>query len=129
MTIDMVIPFKLASEGTSTGPVAAPAAGNLRLGVYDATGANGGPGALKAQTNSFVPVAGWNTVPVTAPIALPAGAYWLAYLPSSSSLSFRLNNTGSFRYKAFSFAAMPSAFPASPTSGTGHWSLYATLNQ
>src|SRR5262245_38646466 len=27
------------------------AAGNLRLGIYDATGANGGPGALKAQTN------------------------------------------------------------------------------
>lgn len=44
------------------------AAGNLRLGVYDATGPSGGPGALKAQTNSFVPVVGWNTQNVITPV-------------------------------------------------------------
>ena len=55
------------------------AAGNLRLGIYDATGPNGGPGALKAQTNAFAPVVGWNTQSVITPVLLPAGAYWLAY--------------------------------------------------
>ena len=61
----------------------------LRLGVYDATGPSGGPGALKAQTNAFTPVAGWNTANVITPVSLPAGNYWLAYLPSSSSRKLR----------------------------------------
>ena len=44
------------------------ASGSLILGVYDATGPNGGPGALKAQTNSFTPVTGWNTAHVITPV-------------------------------------------------------------
>jgi len=62
------------------------ASGKLILGIYDATGPNGGPGALKAQTNSFTPVTGWNTANVITPVSLTAGAYWLAYLPSSNAL-------------------------------------------
>src|SRR5215468_9049036 len=53
------------------------ASGNLVLGIYDASGPNGGPGALKAQTNSFAPVLGWNTANVITPLSLPAGTYWL----------------------------------------------------
>ena len=37
------------------------ASGNLILGIYDATGPSGGPGALKASTASFAPKTGWNT--------------------------------------------------------------------
>ena len=51
--------------------------------------AGGAPGALKASTASFTPVAGWNTQVVTTPVALPAGTYWLSYLPSSNALGFR----------------------------------------
>lgn len=105
------------------------AAGNLRLGVYDATGPSGGPGSLKAQTNSFVPTTGWNTQNVVTPIALTAGTYWLAYLPSSSSLAFVRDGTGSFRYYSYTFGPMPTTFSTTPTSGTDHWSLYATLTQ
>ena len=36
------------------------AAGQLLLGIYDASGANGRPGKLLAQTKSFTPVKGWN---------------------------------------------------------------------
>src|SRR5271154_5058292 len=36
------------------------AAGNLILGIYDATGPNGGPGAVKNSTASFTPTTGWN---------------------------------------------------------------------
>jgi hypothetical protein len=104
------------------------AAGNLRLGVYDASGPGGGPGQLKAQTDSFAPVAGWNTQPVITPISLPAGNYWLAYFPSSSSLSFATNfGIGQYKYASLAFGPMPSTFPAINGSGVTHWSLYATL--
>jgi hypothetical protein len=105
------------------------ASGNLRLGIYDATGAGGGPGALKAQTNSFTPVAGWNTQNVISPASLPAGNYWLAYFPSSSSLTFAVNQSiGQFKYASLTFGAMPTTFPAIGGSGTTHWSLYSTLS-
>src|SRR5689334_18938786 len=48
----------------------------LELGVYDSTGANGGPDALAAQTASFTAVTGWNTQSVLFPVTLPAGSYW-----------------------------------------------------
>ena len=67
------------------------AAGNLVLGIYDATGPGGKPGNLLAQTNGFTPTTGWNTQNVITPVALAAGNYWLAYNPSNNSLSF-VNN-------------------------------------
>jgi hypothetical protein len=54
------------------------AAGQLLLGIYDASGATGRPGKLLAQTKSFTPVKGWNTQSVVTPVALAAGNYWLA---------------------------------------------------
>jgi len=103
------------------------ASGNLRLGIYDATGPGGGPGQLKAQTASFTPISGWNTQNVVSPVSLAAGTYWLAYLPSSNSLGFRVVLTGSTKYYSYSFQALPATFSTSPTSGTYHWSFYATL--
>jgi hypothetical protein len=106
------------------------ASGNLILGIYDASGPNGGPGALKAQTNSFTPVVGWNTANVITPVSLPAGTYWLAYLPSSNSLAFMKGQTSgvSIRYYPYAFGAMPATFSTSPGSDPSHWSFYATLN-
>ena len=104
------------------------ASGQLRLGVYDATGPGGGPGTLKAQSNAFTPVVGWNTANVITPVSLPAGNYWLAYLPSSSSLNFAVNSSiGSYKYATFTFGSMPATFPAIAGQGTSHWSLYGTL--
>jgi hypothetical protein len=104
------------------------AAGSLRLGIYDATGPNGGPGALLAQTNAFVPVVGWNTAPVITPVHLAAGTYWLAYVPSDNNLHFRVDRTsGTLEWFPFTFGAMPAAFSTTPTIETGHWSFYATL--
>ncbi len=106
------------------------AAGDLRLGVYDATGPSGGPGNLVAETATFTPVSGWNTQPVITPVQVPAGNYWLAYFPSSSSLSFATDfSTGSFRASLLAFGPMPQTFPSTINyQGTTHWSLYATLN-
>jgi hypothetical protein len=106
------------------------AAGLLRLGIYDATGPNGGPGSLEAATAEFVPVAGWNPVPVISPTLLPAGTHWLAYAPSDNTLSFRRAGDGTGNFVAYSvpYGPLSTTFSPSPTtSGMDHWSFYATL--
>src|SRR5271166_5615948 len=122
---------KLAQAGTvqSMSFYVTAASGKLILGVYDATGPNGGPGALKAQTNSFTPVTGWNTANVITPVSLPAGNYWLAYLPSSNALGFMKTNTkGSCEMYGYKFGSLPSKFSTTPTSCTPTlWNIYATL--
>src|SRR3989338_3237690 len=105
------------------------ASGNLRLGIYDATGPSGGPGTKKAETNLFVPTTGWNTANVITPVSLSPGTYWLAYLHSSSSLAFVDDYTGSAKWYSYTFGSMPQTFSTSPTGGYAvHWSFYATLN-
>ena len=106
------------------------ASGNLVLGIYDASGPNGGPGALKAQTKRFTPVVGWNTANVITPVSLPAGTYWLAYLPSSNSLAFMKGLTSgvSIQYYSYPFGALPATFSTSSSADPYHWSFYATLN-
>ena len=106
------------------------ASGNLILGLYDATGPSGHPGKLLAVTSSFATVHGWNTANVVTPVALAAGTYWLAYLPSSGNLSFvKQNNSGSCVLKAQTFSSgMPATFATSTTNCTPTtWSFYATL--
>jgi len=107
------------------------AAGKLVLGVYDPTGANGGPGKLLAQTVEFTPGANkWNTQPTTTHPMLAAGNYWLAYLPSSNSLGFPNNmSAGSYAAQSVTFgAALPASFPSSPFTGVTEWSFYGTVN-
>jgi hypothetical protein len=104
------------------------ASGKLRLGIYDATGPSGGPGAKKAETSEITPVTGWNTVTVTSPVSLAAGTYWLAYLPSSNGLHFRRSGSGTCRYYSYSYGAMPATFSRTTTNISDHWSFYGTLN-
>jgi len=106
------------------------AGGNLRLGIYDATGPSGGPGAKKAETASFTPTVGWNTANVITPVSLIAGTYWLAYLPSSNTLAFKKDTTAgiSGKYYSYTYGVLPAIFSTAPASTTSHWSLYATLN-
>ena len=93
------------------------AGGNLRLGIYDSNG-SGGPGALKASTASFTPAAGWNTQVVSTPVALPAGTYWLSYLPSSDALGFRKaqNASSSGRYYSMAYGPLPANFSSTPSN-------------
>jgi hypothetical protein len=101
--------------------------GKLRLGIYDATGPSGGPGAKLAETAELTPVAGWNTAAVVTPVALAAGNYWLAYLSNTNSLSFRMATNGSGRWYSVSYGVMPATFSTSPSAGAYHWSFYATI--
>jgi hypothetical protein len=106
----------------------AQARGKLRLGLYDATGPGGGPGAKRAETAEITPGAGWNTCAV-GPIALAAGSYWLAYLPSDNNLHIRVERgTGTEVHVPHGFGPMPSTFSSTPTMGSAHWSFCAILN-
>jgi hypothetical protein len=97
------------------------------LGIYSDNGGN--PGTLLAATAAFTPVAGWNTQNVQTPNLLPAGTYWLAYLPQSNTMHYRIGSTGSARGASYAFGAMPASYPNSPLTDTVHWSLYATLTR
>ena len=101
------------------------ASGQLRLGIYNNNGSN--PGTLVAETSAFTPVTGWNTQPVITPTLLPAGTYWLAFLPQSSSFAGRISYSGVGRYYGYTFGALPASYSTAPSSGAFHFSLYATL--
>lgn len=103
--------------------------GQVRLGIYDATGLNGGPGAIKGQTAAFTPVVGWNTKTVTN-VTLPAGTYWLAHTLQNNSLVYRQGASFGVSYVRAekTFGSMPASFPAVTETGPAHWSLYATVN-
>jgi hypothetical protein len=97
------------------------AAGNIRLGLYDAS--------LRkvAETCSSAAVPGWNTQPV-APVDLQPGDYWLAYEVSSNSATFRKGNGGSLRVAPAAFGTMPAELPQTTSSESVHWSFYMTVN-
>jgi len=105
------------------------AAGALRLGLYDASGPNGGPGQKKAETAALMPTPGWVIAPVTTPVSLTPGTYWLAYAPSSNTLAFKYgeDSTSSGRYYAYTYGPLPETFSPTPNSVPGHWSFYAIL--
>ncbi len=104
------------------------ASGNLRLGVYDASGPTGGPGQKIAETSSFAAVSGWNSANITSPVSLPVGTYWLAYLPSDNNLAFeKISNGTGGRFYSYNFGAMPQTFSTSSSSTQSNWSFYATL--
>jgi hypothetical protein len=103
--------------------------GTLRLGIYDASGSGGAPGALRAQTPSFAATAGWNTASVITPVLLPPANYWLAYLPSSDGLGFKKQNDSGpcFVHYGFGTGPMPNAFPSHSSCSPTTWSFYASL--
>ena len=104
--------------------------GELRLGIYDASGPGGAPGVRKAQTHSFAPQVGWNTHHVITPVSLAPGNYWLAYLPSGNKLGFvKQNNSGNCWYIKSDFnQVLPHTFPSNAIScNPTTWSFYATL--
>jgi hypothetical protein len=105
------------------------AAGNLRLGIYDATGPSGGPGAKKAETNAFATATGWNTANVITPVTLPAGNYWLAFLTNNNSMQNAASwgSSQAINYYPFTYGTMPATYSTTPSAETGSYSLYATF--
>jgi len=101
--------------------------GYFDLALYDASGANGSPGALLAVRGPFTAVSGWNTVTMS-PVVLNPGSYWLAYEVSSNSMTFNVeNSSGTLVWGNQAFGTFPSSSPTSINRQTGGWSFYATL--
>lgn len=104
------------------------AAGSMTMGIYDATGPGGGPGALKATTASFTPATGWNTINLTGPVALAAGNYWLAWETNSNTLALEAESTtGTQDSMTQAYGALPNTFSTTPSTTTWSDTLYATL--
>jgi uncharacterized protein with FMN-binding domain len=106
------------------------AAGKVRLGIYDASGSGGNPGAKLVETAEFTPTTGWNTVPVASPATLSPGNYWIAYFPSSDNLHFRKHGSaGTYISYAQTYGALPQSLVSSTSNGSGtdHWSFYASF--
>ncbi len=98
-------------------------AGQLRLGVYTLDN------QIVVQTGTFTPIAGRNTQ-LVGNVPIPAGTYWLAYEPSSSDLTFPVDqSSGQAKWAAMpTFGAMPVTFPTVDCCAGIHWGLSATLN-
>ena len=105
------------------------AAGKLRLGLYNAAGPGGGPGAKLAETAEITSTAGWNTSPVINQVNLTAGTYWLAYLSSDNNLHFvkAADSSSSSKIYSYTYGSLPANFSTTPNSSPSHWSFYATI--
>ena len=104
------------------------AIGNLKMALYNAAGANGGPGAKLAETNSAAAVVGWNTQNVVSQVQLAAATYWMAYEVSSNSLTFRdVGSSGNFVTASQAYGTMPATFPAFGAIQNDSWSFYMTI--
>ncbi|HEY8073641.1 MAG TPA: hypothetical protein VIF62_06020 [Labilithrix sp.] len=102
--------------------------GNVRLGIYDASGPDGGPGAKLAESDMAAATMGWMTLPVISPVTLNAGKYWLAFASDDNNLVFEKagDGTGNLATMQNGFGPMPDTFDDMPNTDTDHWSLYAT---
>jgi hypothetical protein len=105
---------------------------NIRLGIYDATGPSSGPGALQAQTASFLvttaATAAWQTANVITPVILSSASYWVAIVSDSAFNGFYIVSGATGKFASFTYGAMPSTFPASPSTDAAHYSFYASLD-
>jgi hypothetical protein len=75
-------------------------------------------------------VVGFNTLNVITPVSLPAGKYWLAYLPNDNNLHFPRagNGTGNIAYYNVPYGPLPATFSTTPTTQMEHWTFYATFS-
>jgi hypothetical protein len=109
-----------------------PGTGQMVLGIYNATGANGSPGSLLGQTAPFTPVQGWNTVNLQIPVPVPIGNLWLVNSESNPSIGYAIGQVaGSVVYWVWPVpfsATLAPTFPANPrnTGNDWAWSVYAT---
>lgn len=103
------------------------AIGNIKLALYDATGASGGPGNKVAETGSVAAAVGWNTINVISQVALVVATYWMAYEVSNNSLTFRNSSSGNFVLANQTYGTMPAVFPAFGLIQSGSWSFYMTI--
>jgi hypothetical protein len=106
-------------------------ASRIRGVIY--TNSGGQPGTLVAVTSEVSlaanRAAGWLALPLTTPVQLAAGSYWLGYwYADGNSRLYYLNVAGAERYKAaaYSSTANPPTSFGTASSASSSYSLTAT---
>ncbi len=104
------------------------AAGNVLLGLYDNSGAAGQAGSLKASCPSTAIVNGWNIIPVSTQVLLPAGTYWFAFTANSNLPNF--GNQAATTYTLYALGqpySMPATAPTFSNSTLQQYGMYGTI--
>jgi hypothetical protein len=105
---------------------AGPVTGQIRLGLYNDTGANY-PNLLIAETNPFFPALNsWNTVDIN-DVYIPAATYWIAELYSTTNTSMvgAYVGSGTWVYSGgYGWSMLPAAFPGAGSTSTFPSSVY-----
>lgn len=100
---------------------------SVLLGLYSDN--NGYPGTLVAQTEAFTPVTGWNTQATITAVVIPAGTYWVAFLPGDNAFANPKAAVGSGSVdSAVTAFALPTTFPTGGSTSTSQWSVYVNLS-
>lgn len=103
-------------------------AGFLTLAVFGSARSGTEPGDLIAATDPVPAVLGWNSAPVTSPVLLPAGTYWLVVTFSLDTIVPAYSASSGTEYWAdWTYGTLPATYPSDSYTATGHYSLYATL--
>jgi len=100
------------------------------VGIYDATGASGGPGNLIATSASTSLVSGWNTVnTTTTPLMTNGTVFWPAAMAISAVLPVESDSgTTNYYYGTSGNSFFPSAFGTINLGGASEaWGIYATF--
>lgn len=102
---------------------------HLRIGLY-ASDAGGIPTTLLAQTAEGAAVAGWTTLPVTSPIALGAGTYWIIALTDNKAVVYRYSTglpaTSYYGWAQQAYGAFPATIGGWHRASTFGFSMYGT---
>jgi hypothetical protein len=85
-------------------------AGNVKVAIYDATGAGGVPGALVWNTASAVGTNTWNAIAISSTKDLTAGSCWLAYGCDATATVKYLDNQSSVTCRYASFATLGTTY-------------------
>lgn len=96
--------------------------GNIDMGIYDATAANGAPNNLLGHTGAIAAATGLFTQNLLANVTLPPGQYWLAFLDTvADSVQFRSTTQGGmgpiYRTTATNLTVLPSTAGAVAQNG------------
>lgn len=96
--------------------------GNIDMGIYDATGANGAPNNRLGSTGANAAATGTFTKNLTANLVLPPGQYWLAFVDTvADTVNLRggVTNLGVLlRTSATNLTVLPSTAGAVISSST-----------
>jgi hypothetical protein len=99
--------------------------GNVRYGLYDATGPSGQPGNKLAETPEIFNDFGYSPAYFPNRLALGPGDYWVAFLVADNGANTRKDSaSGSYCRYSYTYGSLPATFSTSPTCGTTDYSIF-----